>query len=243
MSEDVVTAEQSESLRTEVADLVNHVDETYYELGGKLSAIARQDIYSAWDSPDGGKFKTFEEYVEKELGFAKRKAYYLIQIHDKATELGITEAQLSTVGWTKGREILRYVENDGDFIVWADRARTMTVSKLQEMLKLDFEGKVTPKKGTDDEGNKTIENEDGEVFHILEVPLAEAQYENVKPALERAKEIAGSDKLGHIIDMICLDFLSHNASLTDLGGKLADWVNRGLIEFEEDEPASEEAEE
>ena len=74
---------------------------------------------------------------------------------------------------------------------------------------------------------------DGENFHHWEFSLSDEQHENVRLAVQRAGEIAGSDKLGHLIDMICLDFLANNADITDLGEKLAHWAEKGLIELEE----------
>lgn len=224
--------EYVQSVRDDIIGLVESVGQTNYELGRLLGDVSRDGLYEAWG------FKTFEEYVESDLGFARRKAMYLIAIYDKASELKIPEDRIEEVGWTKGREILRFVETDEQFEEWADRAVTMSVSKLLELLKLEFKGKAPSKKGKDGEGNDTYEH-DGEVFHVLEIPLAEDQYENVKQAIDRAKEIAGSDKVGHILDMICLDWLSQNSSVTDIGAKLADWVNRGLIELEGDEDADE----
>lgn len=232
MTDDVQT--QAASIRDEILQLVNDVDRAYFTIGGKLSAIARSGLHEGWG------FDSFEEYIENELGFARRKAYYLIAIYEKAEELGVvgdeeaTEA-LTSIGWTKAKEIINYVENRDDFNEWVSRAGTMSVSKLQENLKVAFMGAPVLKKGKDAEGNKTLENEDGEVFHILEIPLADAQYENVKLAMQRASEIASSDKPGHIIDMMALEFLSNNASLTNLNDKIAEWVNRGFIAFEEED--------
>lgn len=231
-------AQTVEGLRDETIKLVNDVDRAYFTIGGNLSQIARSGLHESWG------FDSFEDYIEEELGFARRKAYYLIAIYEKAVELGVTDddeavEQLTSIGWTKAREILAYVTSRDEFNEWVGRASGMSVSSLSAALKVKFLGKPETKKGKDSEGNKTLTNEDGETFHILEIPLADDQYENVKLALQKAGEMAGSKKLGHLVDLMALEFLSNNSSVSSLNEKIADWVNRGYIAFAEDEEGEE----
>src|SRR5690606_24084108 len=50
--------------------------------------------------------------------------------------------------------------------------------------------------------------------------LFQPQLENVDRAIEVAKEMANTDKEGHALDMICVDFLATNNGVADLTGYL-----------------------
>lgn len=217
------------SLRAEVRSLADRVDQTYMELGRRLRVVCDSDAAETWG------FKNFDDYVEQELGFKRRKARYLMMIADKAEEFGLSYADLAGLGWSKAKEILSRVESRADFDSWSQRVLRddLSVAALVASLKLELEGTVsTPGGDRDADGNKLVVTADGEKIHIVEVPLFDAQYENVKLALVRAGEIAGSEKVGHLLDMICLDWLANNSSVAGLGEKLADWVNRNLIELD-----------
>jgi hypothetical protein len=199
------------SLRTEAARLACVVEETYFDLGHVLLDIARSTCYKAWG------FKDFDTYVEKELSFQRRKAYYLILIYDQATELGLTMEDLAGIGWSKAKEILAYVHTRADFDVWAARARKMSLRELIDAIRIA--------RGVGPKPEHPISEHPvtGETLHTMTFALTDGQYANVMLAMETAKRIGKTDKDSHAFDLICLDFASHNAATSDLAVKLAQW--------------------
>lgn len=69
----------------------------------------------------------------KELGFNRRKAYYLVQIDREFSNLGADPALLKKVGWTKLGILASHVTRDN----WKDlltRALSVNVPELQALL-------------------------------------------------------------------------------------------------------------
>jgi hypothetical protein len=225
-----LSQDEANTIRQEAKRLYETAQSAYFDLGKQLYDIAANELHIRWG------YKTFEDYAHEELGCKQRKAFYLMKIYRRAIELGLPREELEAMGWTKAKEIVDFVETREDFEEWSERAKTLSTGRLIEAISI-AKGKTVPKKGKDEEGNKTLENEDGEVFHIVEIPLSDAQYDNVKLALQVAGNIAGSEKRGHLIDLIALEFLAGHSDISDLGQKIADWAQKSLIEIEEeDEP-------
>jgi len=238
-----LTTEDIEALRLEAKRLADVVDTSYFELGGVLNTISESGCYTEWGHD------TFGAFVESDdLGFARRKAFYLMMIHEQSEKLGVGVDDLRGVGWSKAKEFLPICETRSEFDVWADKAKKLSLKDITKEVKL-AKG-ADPDAGKDAEGNKITTNpETGETFHILTFSLADKQYENVLLAIQKAKEMGKSESKEHLIDMIALDFLSHNATFTDLAEKLADWfvqdgdlnvriaeaVNAKLLKAEDDE--------
>jgi hypothetical protein len=55
--------------------------------------------------------KSFDEFFEKRFPESRRKAYYLMAIHENVTK--ISKQQLREVGWSKATELVKVARKDG----------------------------------------------------------------------------------------------------------------------------------
>ena len=177
--------ETKHSTRKALKELAKKVDETYTDMGRHLYNVYYGDYFEEWG------FADFEEYCVSELGFAERKAKYLITIWKRlVVDLGVSRKKLERIGWTKLSKIVNLVDED-TVETWLDKARTLKVSDLEKEVKR-FKG-------------DTDADED---YTNINFKLAKAQSENVEAALAIAEAEAGSDKRGHLLDLICTEFMA-----------------------------------
>jgi hypothetical protein len=106
--------------------LARDVDENHYRLGACLSAILGN---SWWEGSE-----TFGTFVAHRYGFRERKARYLIEIFEHLRARGIAWDQVRALGWTKLKELVRFLtRNNVD--VWVAKAASITVVELQRVLR------------------------------------------------------------------------------------------------------------
>src|SRR3989304_5338338 len=99
-----VTRKEAQALDKQAKSLIDQVESSYFTLGSVLSQIARTGCFA-----DLG-CESFNQYIEDHLEFARRKAFYLIAIYEKAVELGVNEKKLAKIGGTKAREVIGIAE-------------------------------------------------------------------------------------------------------------------------------------
>ena len=91
--------------------------------------------------------KSFDEFLERRFPESRRKAYYLMSIHEHLP--AHARKELKEVGWTKGLELAKIARRDRqhfDCATWLHKAR--------EMPKEEF--KTGSREGTDRAGNRTL---------------------------------------------------------------------------------------
>ncbi len=69
---------------------------------------------------------SFDEFLEKRFADSRRKAYYLMAIHENLTR--IPKHELQKVGWSKATELVKVARRDGeqfDCATWSHRAKEM----------------------------------------------------------------------------------------------------------------------
>ncbi len=69
---------------------------------------------------------SFDEFLERRFPESRRKAYYLMSIHEHLPPQARKE--LKEIGWTKGRELAKLARGDGqsfDCAPWVHKAREM----------------------------------------------------------------------------------------------------------------------
>ena len=81
-------------------------DERFVELGEHLCEV-RAGQYWRLEN-----LKSFDEFLEKRFPESRRKAYYLMAIHENLTR--IPKRQLREVGWSKATELVKVARRDGE---------------------------------------------------------------------------------------------------------------------------------
>src|ERR1700726_4824678 len=70
--------------------------------------------------------KSFDEFLEKKFPESRRKAYYLMAIHEHLPR--IPKAELRLIGWTKARELAKVARRDRqtfESAPWVHKARQL----------------------------------------------------------------------------------------------------------------------
>jgi hypothetical protein len=138
------------------------------------------------------KLASFDDFLARRFPESRRKAYYLMSIHEHLPPQARRE--LKEVGWTKGAELAKLARRDGqdfDCATWLHKAREMP----KEQFKHEVEKELT---GLDSEPTEIIYFK----FYKSQIPV-------IEQAIETAALMLGSDKSrGYCLEMICADFLA-----------------------------------
>ena len=136
--------------------------------------------------------KCFDEYLEKRFPESRRKAYYLMAIHENLPR--IPKPQLREVGWSKAAEMVKVARREGrefDCATW--------LQKAQELPKESFKREV----------ERHLTGQETEPWEIIYFKLYKSQLPVVEQALETAGLMLGTEKSrGYCLEMICADFLA-----------------------------------
>ncbi len=136
--------------------------------------------------------KSFDEFLDKRFADSRRKAYYLMTIHEHLTR--VSKPQLREMGWTKARELVKVARKDG-----AEFACAPWVHKTKELPKEQFRSEV----------ERNLTGKEMEAWEILYFKVYKSQLTVVEEALETAALMLGTDKsLRYCLEMICADFLA-----------------------------------
>jgi hypothetical protein len=136
--------------------------------------------------------RSFDEFLEKKFPESRRKAYYLMAIHEQLPRQ--VHRDLRQVGWTKAAELAKVARRDGqgfDCATWLHRAKELP----KEVFRQEVERHLT--------GQET------EPWEIIYFKLYKSQIPVIEQALETAGLMLGSDKSrGYCLEMMCADFLA-----------------------------------
>jgi hypothetical protein len=135
---------------------------------------------------------SFDDFLERRFPESRRKAYYLMSIHEHLPKT--VRHELKHVGWAKAAELVKVARSDGqsfESATWLHKAR--------EMPKEEFKHEV----------EKHLTGKDTEPYELVTFKLYKSQLPVVEQALETASVMLGSDKSrGYCLEMICADFLA-----------------------------------
>jgi hypothetical protein len=136
--------------------------------------------------------KSFDEFLERRFPESRRKAYYLMGIHEHLPPQARKE--LKGIGWTKGLELAKIARRDRQHFqsaIWLHKAREMTTEQFKH------------------EVEKELTGHDTEPSEIIYFKVYKSQIPVVEQALETAALMLGSDKSrGYCLEMIFADFLA-----------------------------------
>jgi hypothetical protein len=161
-------------------------DVRFVELGEYLCEVRAKQYWKL------EKLSSFDSFLEKRFPASRRKAYYLMAIHENLTR--VPKTQLREVGWSKAVELVKVARKDGeefDCATWLHRAREL------------------PKEGFKTEVERYLTGKETESWEIIYFKLYKSQLPVVEQALETTALMLGSDKSrGYCLEMICADFLA-----------------------------------
>jgi len=136
--------------------------------------------------------KSFDEFLERRFPESRRKAYYLMSIHEHLPPQA--KRDLKEIGWTKGRELAKLARAEGqsfDCAPWVHKARSMPREEFAREVERELTGR------------------DSEPHEIMYFKVYKTQIPVVEQALETAAMMLGTDKSrGYCLEMICADFLA-----------------------------------
>jgi len=161
-------------------------DTRFVELGRYLCEV-RAGQYWRVD-----RLKSFDEFLEKKFPESRRKAYYLMAIHEQLPRQ--IHKGLKQLGWTKAKELARVARAEGqrfDCAPWVHKASTM------------------PKEEFKREVDRHLTGKESEPWELLYFKVYKSQLPVIERALETAALMLGSGKSrSYCLEMICADFLA-----------------------------------
>src|SRR6202171_2509087 len=113
-------------------------DSRFVDLGRYLCEV-RAGQYWRLD-----KLGSFDEFLERKFPESRRKAYYLMAIHEHLTP--IRKRELELIGWTKARELAKVARRDRegfDRAPWVHKASTMPREEFKREVDRYLTGKET----------------------------------------------------------------------------------------------------
>jgi len=161
-------------------------DARFVELGEYLCEVRSKQYWRL------ERLNSFDEFLAKRFPDSRRKAYYLMTIHEHLTR--VPKPQLREIGWVKARELVKVARRDGPEFAcapWVHKAKALPREQFQREVERHLTGKET------------------EPWEIIYFKLYKSQLPVVEKALETAALMLGTDRSrGYCLEMICADFLA-----------------------------------
>ncbi len=160
-------------------------DQKFAELGRYLCEVRKQGYWRLG-------YRSFEHFLEAKFPDSRRKAYYLMSIHDHLKQIPTQE--IENLGWSKALELAKVARSEGrrfDSATWLHRAKESTKQELKEEVYKYFTG------------------QDYEPYEMVYFKLYESQLPVVERALYVASRMVGTERSrGYCLELICADFLA-----------------------------------
>lgn len=139
------------------------------------------------------RLKSFDDFLERRFPESRRKAYYLMSIHEHLPPEA--KRELKQVGWTKGLELAKLARSREhqalDCATWLHKAQTMTREEFQQEVEKELTGRQS------------------EPHELIYFKVYRSQIPVIEQAIDTATLMLGSDKSrGYCLEMICADFLA-----------------------------------
>ncbi len=138
------------------------------------------------------KLKSFDEFLARRFPESRRKAYYLMSIHENLPPQARRE--LKEIGWTKGLDLAKVARKDRqrfNCATWLHKAKTLPKDQFRQAVERELTGTA------------------GDPWDLVYFKLYKSQMAVIDKALETAALMLGSDRSrGYCLEMICADFLA-----------------------------------
>jgi hypothetical protein len=170
----------------------NERDTKFVELGRYLCEVRAGQYWRL------ERLRSFDDFLEQRFPGSRRKAYYLMAIHEKLPRQ--MHRDLKQVGWSKARELAKVADRqrqDFDCAQWLHKAQEMAFDQFKQEIE------------------RALNGPDAEPWDLMYFKLYKSQIPVIEQALEVAARMLGSDRSrGYCLEMICADFLA-GANLQD----------------------------
>lgn len=161
-------------------------DSRFVELGRYLCEVRTGQYWKIEN------LTSFDDFLTKRFPESRRKAYYLMAIHEQLPRR--IHQELRKVGWSKAAELTKVARRDGeqfDCATW--------LHKASELPKETFKREV----------EKHLNGQETEPWEIIYFKLYKSQLPVVEQALETAALMLGSSRSrGYCLEMIAADFVA-----------------------------------
>jgi len=135
---------------------------------------------------------SFDEFLERRFPQSRRKAYYLMSIHEQLPKQVRTE--LKQVGWSKATELAKLARRQGqdfDCAKWLHKAKELPFDPFKQEIE------------------RALNGPEAEPWDMIYFKLYKSQIPVIEQAVETAARLLGADKpRGYCLEMICADFLA-----------------------------------
>lgn len=185
-SESVMRLLEGQDALDAAKSLIEQKEQTYFDLGGVLYHIHRDEPYRqiGYDGKRG-----FSDYLLKELDMGYRKAMDLISIYKKFRELGVSDARLAEIGWSKAKKLANVVTPE-NFDELVDVAKNNSRDQLEAVLSQRFESAGDGTVGTRVSKTKfsfsLFEDQAADITRALDAAKMAANTEDMNQALHYA---------------------------------------------------------
>ncbi len=160
-------------------------DQRFAELGKYLCEVRNKSYWRLG-------YKSFDHFLEAKFPDSRRKAYYLMSIHDHLKQIPTQE--IEDLGWSKALELAKVARSEGrgfNSATWLHKAKESTKQQLKEEVYKYFTG------------------EDYEPYEMVYFKLYESQLPTIERALYISSRMAGTEKSrGYCLELVCADFLA-----------------------------------
>ena len=161
-------------------------DVRFVELGQYLCEVRAKQYWRVEN------LKSFDDFLEKRFPESRRKAYYLMAIHENLTK--VPKQRLRAIGWSKAVEMVKVARRDDerfDCATWLHKAEELPKEEFKREVEQHLTGKET------------------EPWELIYFKVFKSQLPVIEQALETASLMLGSNKSrGYMLEMICADFVA-----------------------------------
>jgi hypothetical protein len=138
------------------------------------------------------RFHSFDEFLQQRFPDSRRKAYYLMSIHENLPPPA--RKLLKQIGWSKAAELVKVARREGknlDSATWLHKARSLPKEEFKREVEKHLTGKET------------------EPTELIYFKVYRSQLAVIEQAIETAALMLGSHRSrGYCLEMICADFLA-----------------------------------
>lgn len=203
-----IASEETEAVRQQIKTLTQSISNCYYDLSILVWKVNKDKLYKTWG------YGKFEDWACEELGFQRRKAYYLVEFQEycnkdlrnilpDTSEYNSAIDQLKEVGWTKALELAK------SKVLTRDNCHNLLEEAKEDKIE-EFVGKLkiikNAESGEKDDG--VTENTMKKVKRTFS--LTTAQEELLQTAIEKAKAAIKRDEVSDefALEYIVGDFIA-----------------------------------